>query len=247
MNMNNDILTLYYYRDGLTRDERQQLTTALASDDELARRYQEICQQLERLGNIADVPPSADMRQRWHDSIESAARTESNRKPAPAARSWSFTRGAGIAASLVIGIAVGIFVSSDPAVELPPAEHVAADSQQGNSVFSNNSSAFHRGLQVYFRESEQRLSAISVEASADRALLIRNIINQNRLYEKVAQQNDSQNLARVLRSFELALLKLTAEDITPEEAEAMQTKLLFELNVMLTKLARDTSNKQLSI
>ena len=74
-----------------------------------------------------------------------------------------------------------------------------------------------------------------------------NIIAQNRLYEKVAEQNDSQSLARVLRAFELVLVQLAADDITPQEAKDLQAKLLFELNVVLTKLARDPSDEPLSI
>ena len=57
--------------------------------------------------------------------------------------------------------------------------------------------------------------------AADRNVLIRNIIEQNRLFELAAEQNDSANLARVLRAFELVLMQLAAEDISPEDAEAL--------------------------
>jgi DNA-binding FadR family transcriptional regulator len=56
-------------------------------------------------------------------------------------------------------------------------------------------------------------------------------------------QNDSQNLARVLRAFEPILLRLAADDIAPEDAEALRAQLAFELDVMLTKLSRGSSNK----
>ena len=69
------------------------------------------------------------------------------------------------------------------------------------------------------------------------------IIDQNRLFERAAEQNDSQKLARVLRAFEPVLLQLAAEDLAPEDAEALRAQLAFELNVMLTKLSRDTSKE----
>ena len=74
-----------------------------------------------------------------------------------------------------------------------------------------------------------------------------NIIEQNRLFERAAEQNDSANLARILRAFELVLLQLAAEDISAEDAEALRAKLLFELNVVLTKLARETSDEPQTI
>jgi hypothetical protein len=50
-------------------------------------------------------------------------------------------------------------------------------------------------------------------------------------------------VARVLRAFEPILLQLAATDIAPEDAEALRAKLAFELNVMLTKLASQSSNE----
>ena len=126
-------------------------------------------------------------------------------------------------------------------------QSIASDHVRLNGCKQSEFERFVRGLQVHLRESEQGLSATPFSATADRTLLITDIIEQNRRYEKVAQQNDSHGLARVLRAFDLVLVQLAAEDITPEEAEALQAKLLFELNVVLTKLSRDTSDEALSI
>ena len=38
-------------------------------------------------------------------------------------------------------------------------------------------------------------------------------------------------------------MRLAEEDLSDAEAEALRAKLAFELNVMLTKLSRDTSNE----
>jgi len=73
------------------------------------------------------------------------------------------------------------------------------------------------------------------------------IIEQNRLYERAAEQKDSPKLARVLRAFEPVLIRLAAEDLAPEDEKALRAQLAFELNVMLTKLARETSEEATSI
>ncbi len=72
--------------------------------------------------------------------------------------------------------------------------------------------------------------------------MVNQIINQNRLFERAAEQNDADDLARVLRAFEPVLVRLAEEDLSDAEAEALRAKLAFELNVMLTKLSRDASN-----
>ena len=51
--MNDETLTFYYYKDGLSREEREQVANLLATDQAVARRYQDICQQLERLDDTA--------------------------------------------------------------------------------------------------------------------------------------------------------------------------------------------------
>jgi len=237
--MNDETLTLYYYNDGLTPREREKIASSLATDQDVARRYQAICRQLDRLSSPAITAPPSDMVERWHDSLHRAARAEYSVAKKPVVHTWSFIWGAAVTAALAIGIGIGIFISGDN-----PSQAIMSDSM----VASNpNSNAFVRGLQVHLRESEQGLSATPFSATADRTLLITDIIEQNRRYEKVAQQNDSHGLARVLRAFDLVLVQLAAEDITPEEAEALQAKLLFELNVVLTKLSRDTSDEALSI
>jgi DNA-binding GntR family transcriptional regulator len=63
------------------------------------------------------------------------------------------------------------------------------------------------------------------------------------LYESAAERNDAPQIARVLRAFEPILLRLAADNIAPEDAAALRDQLAFELNVMLTKLARDASDE----
>jgi len=237
--MNDETLIFYYYKDGLSRAEREQVASMLATDPEVARRYQDICQQLDRLDDTAITAPPADMVERWHDSLNRAVRAEVAVAKKPVLHTWSFIWGAAISAALAVGIGIGVLLSDNDSPQYVVPNVLTAN--------NSNSGAFVRGLQIHLRESQQNLSATPVGATADRSSLIMNIIEQNRLYEKVAQNNDSQSLARVLRAFELVLLQLAADDITPQEAEELQAKLLFELNVVLTKLSRDTSDESLSI
>ena len=104
-------------------------------------------------------------------------------------------------------------------------------------------SAFARGLQVHLRDTQLDLAAVPVDAAADRAELVMRIIQQNRLFERAAIDNDSDKLARVLRAFEPILLRLAADDIAPEDAESLRRQLAFELRVMLTILERDASKE----
>ena len=49
--MNDDKLTLYYYKDGLTQSERLEVTNALAADAGLAARYKSLCDALSLMGD----------------------------------------------------------------------------------------------------------------------------------------------------------------------------------------------------
>ena len=242
--MNDETLTLYYYNDGLSSREREQVAHALATDLAVNERYQALCLELQGIVDTGADKPPADMVQRWHDGLDRAIGLEVQAAPKPAVHSWSFLLGAAVTAALAIGVGIGVFISGDEQNVAPVMEELIVNNGVANR---GNSSAFIRGLQVHLRESEQGLSALPANTDSDKALLIMNIIEQNRLFERAAEQNDSENLARVLRAFELVLVQLSAEDVSPEDAEALRAKLLFELNVVLTKLAHDTSDEPQSI
>ena len=101
--------------------------------------------------------------------------------------------------------------------------------------------SFTRGLQVYLQDSQAEIGRLPLDSDANRSLLVMQIIAQNRLFEQTAARNNSPDLARVLRAFEPILLRLASEDLSPEDAAALRAQLAFELNVVLTKLVRDTS------
>ncbi len=237
--MNDDTLTLYYYNDGLSNRERQAVAHALATDEEVAARYTALCRELEQFEDPAVPRPTSDMVRRWHDGLDRAAGLERHSRPeTPVVHSWSFLMGAAVTVALAIGVGIGFFLAGEDPAVVPVIEEIVASGDSG-------SSAFTRGLQVHFRDSERGLLAL--DESEDRSALILDIIEQNKRFERAAEQNDADDIARVLRAFDLVLVKLAAEDISDEDAEALRAKLLFELNVMLTKLSRETSDGQQSI
>jgi len=237
--MNDDILILYYYRDGLTEAELRQLRSALEKDASLRTRYEQLCEDLARLDAVDAVTVPARTMARWHDSIDRAARLEQQRKQ-PAGRVLhipSFAWGSVVAAALVVGIGLGFYLSEQREAEpVDPGMIVDVTPETHSS-----SVAFARGLQVHLRESRQELAALPVDAGEERKMLIMQMIQQNRLFEIAAEQNDAGDLARVLRAFEPILMRLASNDMTPEDAEALQAQLAFELSVMLTKLGKNAS------
>jgi hypothetical protein len=178
--------------------------------------------------------------QRWHDSVDRAARAEQTvpKKPGGRVHFMSFFWGATVTTALAIGIGIGAYFSADtptsPAVDDLQALFPAAET-------TSVPASFTRGLQVYLRDSQAEIGRLPLDSDANRSLLVMQIITQNRLFERTAARNNSPELARVLRAFEPILLRLASEDLSPEDAAALRAQLAFELNVVLTKLARDTS------
>ncbi len=226
--MNEDTLILYYYNDGLTEDERRDVEAALASDPAVATQYEALCAEMNALTDAGIPPAPAQAVERWHAAIASAPDAAADaRRPAPRSfNPMSFAWGVAAAAALVLAV----FVVREPVQ--PPVGGLAPAS-----------SAFERGIQVHFRDTQDQLAALPIGSAADRTALVMQIINQNRLFERAAEQNQADDLARVLRAFEPVLVRLAQEDLSDTDAEALRAKLAFELNVMLTKLSRGTSNE----
>lgn len=231
--MNEDTLILYYYNDGLSDRERRRVEAAIHDDPEVAARYDTLCRELNGLSDESVAAVPAHTVERWHTALDAAARrsgTAARARPRVFSPS-SFAWGAALAAALVIGINL-LPATVDPVGVEPPAVEARAMSP-----------AIARGVQAHFRTSYAELAALPMDSTGDRTALVRGIIEQNRLYERAAEKSGADDLARVLRAFEPILVRLAAEDTAPEDAEALRAKLVFELNVMLTKLSRDSSNR----
>ena len=175
--------------------------------------------------------------QQWHNVIDEAAALERGRKkkPEPHWHPTSFFWGMAVTAALAIGVGIGFVVSDDNGYTAPP--YVAQNTIQANVL----PAAFTRGLQVHFRDSRQQISTL--DQSTDGTMLVLQIIEQNRVFEYAAEENNAPKLARVLRAFEPILLQLAASDIAPEDDAALRAQLAFELKLMLTKLASESSDE----
>ncbi len=188
--------------------------------------------------DVHKAPPHV-VRQ-WHDAIDEAAALERGRRDT-SRQAWhptSFFWGVAVTAALALGIGIGFVISGGNGT-LPPQEVPLA--MQADPGARAVPAAFTRGLQVHLRDSYRQIA--SLDESSDRTMLVLQIVEQNRLFEMAADQNNAPKLARVLRAFEPILLQLAASDIAPADAEALRAQLAFELNVMLTKLAADSSDE----
>ena len=105
-------------------------------------------------------------------------------------------------------------------------------------------SAFSRGLSAHLRDSRVQLASLGNNGADNRVGLVLEIVEQNRLYQRAAEQNGSDRLARVLRAFEPVLLELAAEDLGGEAQASLRDQLAFEMNVVLTKLVSQASEQE---
>lgn len=238
--MNDEKLILYYYEDGLSTTERHEIETAMRRDPGLARRYVALTRDLDAMRTAPDVPAPEGLHYRLQSTIQRAARLEEDAQPRPDGRlhRWSFALGAAFSAVLAVGIGIGLWMAGDEPGNLPKPV-------QTTPVVATNwsTAAFERGLESHFRSGRRELASIGGDSVSDRAALVASLLEQNRLYARLALQNDAPDLARVLRSFEPILNQLGREDLSDEDAAALQAQLEFEFGVMLTKLARATSQQ----
>ena len=225
--MNEETLVLYYYNDGLTERERREVEALINSDPSVAEQFEALCRELNDLAEPDGPAVPRHTVDRWHQAIDDAARQTSSpaRTQQRFFRPATFAWGAALAAALVIGINLRPTVVEPSAMD--PVE---------------TSAAFVRGVQLHFRDTYDELTGLALDSADDRTVVVMQIVDQNRMYESAANQNGADDLARVLRAFEPVLIRLAAEDTALEDAEALRAKLVFELNVMLTKLSRESSN-----
>jgi len=187
-------------------------------------------------------PAPTHVKQQWHDAIDSAAAIERG-KTRSAASPWhpaSVFLGMAIAATLALGIGIGYFVADEGSSDY--VQDIQVADVQGTA--SGVPGSLSRGVQVHFRDSREQL--LSLPDAGDQTLLVLQIIEQNRLFESAANNSNAPKLARVLRALEPILLRLAADDLAPADAEALRAQLAFELNVVLTKLAAESSDDSLT-
>ena len=173
----------------------------------------------------------------WHDAIDEAAALERGRNT-PALPGWhpaSFFVGMAVTAALALGIGIG-FIIGDTDTPAEPATTVVVMPLPQEDV----PVALARGLQLHLRDS--RAQILALDRSSSRSDLVWRIVEDNRVFEAAATRDEAPQIARVLRAIEPILLQLAAEDLSDGELADLQTQLAFEMNVMLTKLARQSSD-----
>ncbi len=162
--------------------------------------------------------------------------------------------GGALATTLAVGVGIGLWMApgnspTGNSVNIPGTpsngsgapQGVLEPAQTGDPIWSPV--AFQRGLESYFRSGSTNLATLPAAERSDRTASYAALLNQNRWYAQLAVNHDVPEVARVLRSFEPALLRLSSEDISPEEAVLLQERLEFEFAVMLTKLSRGSSQQ----
>lgn len=175
---------------------------------------------------------------RWHDTIEQASALERGRQSndVKSPRKNPFFWGLAVTAAMAAGIAIGLnLANKDHGTTILP--QLAETFEQPAAL----PAAFTRGLQEHLRVSQATISNLPENAEA--TLLVLKLIEQNRMFESVADDNDAPHLARVLRAFEPILLELATSDIAPADALALRAQLEFELTVMLTKVRKQSSEQ----
>lgn len=241
--MNDEQLTLYYYRDGLSDQELADVETALARDPSLAKRYAALRQRLDSLATNPQ-PPQAPPHamQRWQSALTQAAEREqavtskSSRAKASTggwlARLWPHGLPTAAAAVLVLGlgIVIGMQLTGDPQT-LPTNNPQAVDSD----------GSFARGISSYLQQAEMQLASLEAGDADQRQVLLDEIISRNRLYIRAAENSNAPELARVLRAFGPVLDSLADPQTDAQQFELAKAQLAFELGAMQTKLSRAAS------
>ncbi|MEL6366903.1 MAG: hypothetical protein AAFR91_05125 [Pseudomonadota bacterium] len=239
--MNDDTLIRYYYDDAeLSEADRKALETDLQNDANLRERYATLKEQLDALKSAPAAKLSTDRLARFHATIDCAATMERQHQSEPKRSNFhflSFAWGSAVSLVLVAGIVIGLLIA-DRSLERAPSTVATVTDSFG---------AFKRGLQVHLARSNQTLAGLDPIGAAEREMMIRHIIQQNRFFEQAAESNGSDNLARVLRAIEPVLIELASEDLSEQEAAALQSKVQFELHVVLTKLKNKSSQQEETI
>lgn len=239
--VNDELLTLYYYRDELSDEQLASISSALERDQSLAERYATLCGKLDALqsSNVASAPASVMLR--WQAALDQAAAQEL--KPSAPAKSerlnwfapllqWNLSKIAAAVLVLSIGILIGVKLP-DTGQSAPP----------GSAWASNSGQSFARGVSAYLQETEIQLASLEASDTSQRMVLLEDIISRNRLYIRAAENSEATQLARVLRAFEPVLLSLADPQTEDRKFDKAKAQLAFELSAMQTKLAHAASNQ----
>ncbi len=240
--VNDELLTLYYYRDELSDKQLAAIELALEQDQSLARHYAQLCSQLDGLKAKNNARATPQAMQRWHTALNQAAAQEittSAHAEKPARSFWlerlfRFNVPAAAAAVLVLalGVVIGVNLQTSSTAGFPD-----------SAIADHSGQSFVRGVSAYMQEAEMQLAGLEAGDVSQRRVLITEIISRNRLYIRAAENSQSPELARVLRAFEPVLISLADPQTASQQFDMAKAQLSFELSAMQTKLTHDASKQ----
>lgn len=228
MNISDDELLLYYYRE-LDADAHARIGAALASQPELARRLHALVARLDAAAAMPEVPVPEHFQKRWQAALDNAA---TSKRAVPAKRPF-FRQPMWLAAAATLAAVALIFTLMKP----PVPEHVVENTATPTTPEATGKDAtlaYERGLKVHLETTERELANLGDATPEERARLIQTIIGQNRIYALAAERAGEPQLARVLRAFTPVL-----EDLAKgreQSAANSISQLSFELRVMQARL-----------
>jgi anti-sigma-K factor RskA len=252
MNVTDEDLLLYHYRDGLSDSERHAIESALSTDAVLAKRLKSIVTQLPSL-QAPETSIDPAMTARLHASLKAAVRAQSQAKArgrwfAPGFAS-DFTKptwkcGIAFAASATALIAITAYFSqrgaSAPEVIAAAPAQVSMPTAELDE-FAVNPMRFERRLAWYLAETEQQLNEIHQVSASERSALLTRAMAQNRVIEKAADRAARTQYARTLRAFGPLLEEIRQEGIDTTELDAGVSQLKFELRVLQARLGASSA------
>lgn len=226
----------YLFDEGLAEAQRRQIEAALAADPALRGRLQGWRQWLDRCAAeaVRESPQlPAAMQARW---LSALAREQRLARPAPRTgrRWWPLAMAATVLATFAISVERWRPPALDSVDTTRTIDVAAIDA-------GPSSPALQRGVALHLASTRAQLAQWPGEAQAQADLLAMSLA-QNRLHAAAAEAQGDQELARVLRAFELTLGVLAEQrQSDPSAVAGTRQRLAFELGAMQTKLAAAAS------
>ena len=229
MNITDEQLWLYLYNDEQSAETCAAIERAIECDERLESRLAELQTEHQRLQNLPDHSVTAMQLTRWRQvldrHIDNELLEKERRASKPERDRWIFFRPTALPAAvfgslvLLIGITIGYWINQP---EVP-------DSME------NTHDRFALALQIHLQAVSADLSTVNRQSD-----LLLDLMAQNKRFIQAAKARGDDELARMLRAFNLLL----ADSSINEISDAAKARLLFELEVMQTKLNLEASNQE---
>jgi hypothetical protein len=233
--INDDELILYFYRDGLDAARRAEIAQRLNSDAAVSARYCELVAELDRLGQVPEVPVPELTLARWKSRLARAAATTP--RPQSSLPMWAFA-----AATLVLGVAIGLGLNRNRESDATDPPQIATVAESAAEP-----SALARGARLQLVRADAQLAAWDTATPDARRALVGEWLAQNRALARAADAGGDPALARSLRALESTLGNLLVVADARGDSANLREQLAFEWAVTQTKLATSPSKPVLQL